>query len=696
MRQKSHSHRSFLSFFGLSTLVVLAAFVAAPGGAAQADVFVVDTEADVVAADGELSLREAIALANANGEDDVIVFDAGVTRIALGSSLVANEAGSILRVEGDVTLDGQGASQILSFVDNDFELDGLTFENGSTAGDGGGVNADSDSNARLVTNCRFVDCTAIGDGGGAFLDSATNGRFSDLVFTRCIAGGNGGGLAVGDFDDSDRLAFTDCRSGGNGGGLDIDDDGEDLLNCTFTRCTAGGDGGGVNSEDDLDNIVGCTFVDCAAAGNGGAASSDDDVDNVFDSTFTRCSAGGDGGAIFVDANFGEMNDVSFVDCEATGDGGALSIGEDSEFWTSITFTDCRAGGDGGAVFAEDGILLILDGTFRSCEAGDAGGALLVREVNVATVIVSSLFDRNRSAVDGGAISTDATLTLLAVELVDNEAGVAGVDGDGGAIHASIGSTVSLETCAFRRNRAFSDGGAVFSDGTLGAFDTTFEDNRTDEGDGGALFLDDDAVVSVERSMLEGNAAAGDGGALFAGPGSSASFENVTFAGNDADEDGGGILADDPTACDLVDATVARNRAENGGGIFGRDDGGVSNVVSLNSTIVGDNTATTAGDDLFDLAASGGAFDDEGFNLIEDGAGQAVFIDGVNNNIIGVDPGLAASPASNGGSVRTFALGAGSAAVDTGDDGNGVDEDARRFGLSGSNDIGAFELDGGAR
>lgn len=665
--------------------------------AANAEVFTVDTEADIIAAEGRLSLREAVALANANGVDDVIVFAAGVNTIALTSVLTANDAGTTLRIEGAVTLDGLSVTQILAFVDNDFELDGVAFENGIVTGDGGAINADTNSSALVLTNCSFTNCSATGDGGGAFLDSAINGRFANLTFVDCSANGSGGGLSCGDFDDSDHLTFTNCHADVNGGGVNIDDDGEDFLSSTFTDCTAGGDGGAVNSENDLDNFFDCTFTRCTAGGNGGAIQSDDDVDNVFTSTFEDCSAGGDGGAIHAEANYGEMNLTVFRNCSAGGDGGAIYVVEDSEVWTNVLFTGCKAGGDGGALLLGDGAALISNAVFRSCEAGDSGGAIFYPtfSTNVEPVISSSVFESCRASADGGAIaSDDVTLQVLACTLTNNESGFNGVSGEnGGAIYMATTSGLTVAGSTFSENRTFSFGGAIFSDGVLTVTDTTFERNRTNEDSGGALFYGANSTATVDRTTFSGNDSARDGGGSYASDGATGAFTNCTWSGNQADGDGGGHYADNPTADQFIDCTFALNEAENGGGIYATDSNGVASLVTLNNTIAGDNAATTAGPDLFDVAASGGAFVDGGFNLIEDGSGQAIFVDGVNNNVVGSDPDLAAL-ADNGGVVETHALNSTSPARSVGDTGNGVSEDARAF--SGNIDIGAYEFSGVGR
>jgi hypothetical protein len=127
---------------------------------------------------------------------------------------------------------------------------------------------------------------------------------------------------------------------------------------------------------------------------------------------------------------------------------------------------------------------------------------------------------------------------------------------------------------------------------------------------------------------------------------------------------------------LADCTVAGNQAGFGGGIetFG--------PTTLENTIVADNPAggailgsVSGSHNLVDAAAAGG------------------LVNGVNGNIVGVDPRLGAL-GYNGGLTRTMALLPGSPAIGKGAAIKGVSTDQRGFPLdSPAPDIGAFQYQG---
>lgn len=232
--------------------------------------------------------------------------------------------------------------------------------------------------------------------------------------------------------------------------------------------------------------------------------------------------------------------------------------------------------------------------------------------------------------DGGGIYNSGTLTLTAVTVSDNQTGkggsesvASGADGNGGR------------------------GGGLFNTGTLSLFNCTVNGNMTGRsgiggignkgGDGGGIA--NLGTLSLVNSTVSGNHAAGsriggDGGALF-------TSGNVT----------------------ITASTVAFNSA---GGSFQDSRGGGIRVsggtTTLRSTIVAGNTDTGAGTP--DLS---GAFNSEGFNLLQNTSG-ATINETANNgtNLAGVNPRLAPLSA-NGGPTRTHALLADSPALDAGDD-----------------------------
>jgi hypothetical protein len=163
--------------------------------------------------------------------------------------------------------------------------------------------------------------------------------------------------------------------------------------------------------------------------------------------------------------------------------------------------------------------------------------------------------------------------------------------------------------------------------------------------------------------------------------------NCTLNDNSADgssyNGAGGGISNRGTAT-LTNCTLSGNSATEGGGISGPAFATLRNTIVANSPSGGDCTY--------------GQINHGSHNLIEDATNSCGLTNGVNGNLVGVDPMLGPL-ANNGGPMRTIALLPGSPAVNAGDADvcanppvNGVDQRGYvRPGTGAANcSIGAFE------
>ena len=104
------------------------------------------------------------------------------------------------------------------------------------------------------------------------------------------------------------------------------------------------------------------------------------------------------------------------------------------------------------------------------------------------------------------------------------------------------------------------------------------DGNTTDGDGGALYTDEDGDVTVVDSLIDGSDADGPGGAIFTLDGDVAVLGS-SLIGNRADDRGGAIAGEADVL--VVNSTVARNLAvaHAGGGIWAR-----GNLAVVNGTV----------------------------------------------------------------------------------------------------------------
>ncbi len=319
--------------------------------------FVVTTLDDELDADPEsdlsdLSLREAISLANADIGPDSIRFDPALSgSVMLDQALGELEITDSLTLTGlgrdVITIDGQDNSRVIDITDaaGDVTIESLTITGGrSTLESEGGAGIRSQSPGVLTVGfSTIMNNSTTGEGSAGAGIQTTAG---DLVITNTLISGNqtngvsaaGGGVWTvansviilrssftdnGTFSDSAQGGglyaqnaattitestfssnFTEGNSAGGGGIAFLN------ANATITGSTiwgntteeTGSPGGGIHSSLTPLNLVNSTVSGNTATASGGggiyAASGDLDIDN---STITNNDAGAVGGGIGVPA-----------------------------------------------------------------------------------------------------------------------------------------------------------------------------------------------------------------------------------------------------------------------------------------------------------------------------------------------------------------------------------------------------------
>jgi fibronectin-binding autotransporter adhesin len=171
--------------------------------------YTVNTPDDVVDGNyGQLSLREAVNLANTTIAADTIEFAPlieGQTLVLSGGELTVSQD---LRINGEgVTLDAAGSSRLLNIGSGvDVTLNSLTLANGRVdegpnfeAENGAGIYLGSFSNLTM-TSCTIRDCQALdayGGGGDIFADYRSKLALTGCSILRNSTGQNGFGYGDG-------------------------------------------------------------------------------------------------------------------------------------------------------------------------------------------------------------------------------------------------------------------------------------------------------------------------------------------------------------------------------------------------------------------------------------------------------------------------------------------------------------------
>ncbi len=366
--------------------------------------------------------------------------------------------------------------------------------------------------------------------------------------------------------------------------------------------------------------------------------------------------------------------------------------------SDLTLRNGRASDDGGAIRVERSGSLRLSGvTLSGNESiGGSGGAV----ANFGTLSIDgSTFSLNEAGSHGGAIFSSGSLTMIGTEVFFNTA-----QHRGGGI-SNHGAALSIDESIIRGNTAFRGGGIAVAGGSLTLSNSIVRSHYS--GEGGGIHIES-ATAVITSSTLTLNTATfssgstGSGGAIMIVSGTvTVSTSTITQNTGDA---GGGIC--NVGTLTLTNSTLSGNSSGRGGGILNTGIATVRNsTITLNtslfggmgidvyagtltliSSIVADNTRVSQTRDISGTLAPGSTN-----NLIGSAAHAGGLVNGVNGNIVGVDP-LLGPLADNGGATQTHALLASSPALGAGINPVGLTTDQRAEPRvrGGRIDIGAFE------
>jgi len=496
-------------------------------------VYVVDItadESDGNTASGDLSLREAIELANANGSvHDFINFDPAVFATAKTISLSLGE----MEITEPVTITGPGSANSPPLLTIDANAASRIFE------------IDVVQNHRQdISISRFV---------------LTNGN---------VAGDSGG--AIKNYNESlslTKVNINNCKTDRGGGAIDVGHPGTlSVTDCELTKNSAWS--GGAISTYRADVIISFSLL----SGN---------VATLFSSGAIGCNEGSL-----------TITDSTFVGNQAAGNGGAIGSYTDNAvaIVRNCTFTNNSAS-NGGAISASSGYtggFILENSTFSGNTAGLGGGLYL--ETFGQFSIVNTTISGN-SAYQGGGIWSYGSgplgpMTITNCIISSNQANLAEPDGRGGGIYF-YRTTVNISRSQISSNNAYSGGGIWCFDNVLSIVGSTIDSN-TSVGPGAGLASQGASPLKLDNSAITNNKTSptseiGKGGGLYLYFGYG-SIQNCTISGNSSSSGGGLWLYYSNLA--LRNSTIASNTASSaGGGIHSSE-----TKITLDSDIVGKNNS----------------------------------------------------------------------------------------------------------
>lgn len=220
---------------------------------------------------------------------------------------------------------------------------------------------------------------------------------------------------------------------------------------------------------------------------------------------------------------------------------------------------------------------------------DGGGIRNLGQLTLEDVVIS----HNTASGGGGAIASygqGSTLTITASRFESNTSnGPLG----GGAIYNS--SAASIQSSVFDRNASSFNGGAIVNTGagSLTLNKSTVKSNGVgSSGLGGGIYNTSELIVNL--STINDNLASDGGGIANVHFSSSTSLMLFlsTVSGNSATNRGGGLFNASGTTVVIIDSTIAQNSAAtSGGGIFQQGS------QTIGGSILGANSAGTSAPDI---------------------------------------------------------------------------------------------------
>ncbi|MDY7080115.1 MAG: choice-of-anchor Q domain-containing protein [Chloroflexota bacterium] len=478
---------------------------------ARAAGFTVDVftdENDGSCSDGDCSLRDAIIIANDNGEADTITLGAGTYELSITGTLENFAATGDLDIRDDLTIIGLGPDQTTidaDRIDRVFDIQngagtvvisGVTVFNGYAVSGGGIFN--SNSNLVLI-NTVVVSNAVSGYGGGVYVSQGTLTLIDGQIISN--TGKRGGGVRV----YGPGAAFTQT--------------GDSIIAYNVVSGTGhDGYGGGVYlGSYARATLEGGQIVSNSAVGYGGGVCVDSSS-AAFTQTghsiigYNRASSGG---GVGVQSGRAALEGGHILGNVVSGSGGGLHISQGHLVLVNGLVAHNTASMYGAGVYVSLGTAMLDGGQIVSNTAGRRGGGMCVISSSVLTQTGETLIGYNvisdtGTDGDGGGIFSSGDATLTGVQIVGNTAARYG-----GGVYVGSGS-LTIHPGQVLSNTA-SSGGGLYNNGTLTLINTTVSSNTATVNHGGLCNNSGTSILTF-TTIASNTAASGGGGIRGTGTG----------------------------------------------------------------------------------------------------------------------------------------------------------------------------------
>jgi hypothetical protein len=387
----------------------------------------------------DLSLREAVVLANEISDDTTIVLPAGVYTLAIPPAhdadgyrhgdldLATYDKQFVIRGAGSAStiIDGGGLDRLFYVSAGGATFDSLTLRNGRADyghyGDGGAVGM-AENQKVTIRDSVLENNSALLCGGG-FAGEEGSYVLLERVTLRNNRATRGGGICA-----SEIVAIRDSLIEGNvatewGGGIF---GGYHLLvEGTTIRNNSATSGGGIFQGGPSLTVRQSTIDGNTATFSGGGVYNEGGIVHISQTSIEANRAGSGGGLYsYGGSSQTHIRDTTFAANHASSEGGALFLGGAPADIVQSTISGNSSGNEGGGLFVEEvpahvGPVAIRHSTVTDNTAQFGGG---LRQYRTASVLSNSILAGNHATNDGpfdsddlvNAISPDSAYSLIGI------------------------------------------------------------------------------------------------------------------------------------------------------------------------------------------------------------------------------------------------------------------------------------------
>lgn len=263
------------------------------------------------------------------------------------------------------------------------------------------------------------------------------------------------------------------------------------------------------------------------------------------------------------------------------------------------------GENGGAILITNGSVVIDQSVFLDNHANNGLGGAIYVSAGTSLEVSESGFNTN-NADNAGAIYVDGSVTIKDSTFVGNE-----VNGEGGAIFITEDATAVISASVFETNSTTHDtlshGAAIHIEGSAEISDSTFN-NNTAAGNGGAISIAEGAVGKLKNDLFFENNAQNGGAIYNAGTLTASSISTFDKAGkgttgNSATVSGGAIYNDADGIATVSDSKFLYNTATANGGAIYNDGAMLVLYTQISGNATGDVATEGFGGGIYNAAAS---------------------------------------------------------------------------------------------